>query len=216
MYKRALDIVWKVNNVDCAPFPHLHNSSSAPQVQLQLIKMATTTRRAYVAIRNNTDKPIYGVGLVHKYSNVHKQEMTWDVVHPGQITSATLAVDYNTGFFTTGRDWWKLIWFDEGLNNLYFSDPTNFRFIFDGFDNIIGDAAGAAAGIFAAVVASATVLGTVAAASAAAAASKAITSNLFNSESTEGFKQHILESEDEGMRYQTPQRARMRAQAGSC
>lgn len=159
-----------------------------------------TTRRAYVAVRNDTSEPLLGVSVLHKYSDEHKSEKQWGIVQPGELTSETLEADYNTGFWTTGRDWWLITWFSADMQTIYFSDPNNFRSAFDGFDNVIGDIASATAGIVAGSVAAGTGPGAIAAAAAAAVAAKTVTSTLFNSETTEGFKQHILREEDEGER----------------
>ena len=36
-------------------------------------------------------------------------------------------VTYNTGFGTTGRDWWYVSWVYTDSSTIYYSDPNNFR-----------------------------------------------------------------------------------------
>lgn len=155
-------------------------------------------RRAWVKIHNNTGKPMIGISLVHKYSNVYKEEKQWDKLENGETTSEALGVDYNTGFLTTGRDWWFIMWFHPDMKYIWHSSPINMRGFFDFADNIVPDAIAGAAGAAAGLGGAFTGPGAVVAAAAAAAAAKLVTSSLFNSEGTEGFKQHMLEEEDEG------------------
>ncbi len=95
----------------------------------------------------------------------------------GGNTSPELQVDYTTGFFTTGRDWWIITWEYEGENKVYFTDPVNLRGLIDFLEK----------------AGNITIKGAL-----AAAAGAVITSLLFNSEGTSGFKQHILRKQDAG------------------
>jgi hypothetical protein len=89
-------------------------------------------------------------------------------------------VEYNTGFGTTGRDWWLATWqYDD--KDLYFTNPNNFRAAFDWAEGQVNS-------LFKSVEDIPDEL-----TPAVNFASKA-----FNSESTKGFKQHILRSEDSG------------------
>lgn len=157
-----------------------------------------TKRTAQATIRNNTSEPLVGVSVVHKYSDNYKHEHQWGIIQPGELASETMEVEYNTGAFTTGRDWWVVTWYSPDMSTLYYSDPNNFRGIFDSLESVAPDMVAAAAGAIAALPASLSGPGAVAAAVAAAAAAKATTAGLFNEEGTEGFKQHILREEDEG------------------
>lgn len=156
-----------------------------------------TKRTARVSVRNNTDTPIVGVSVVHKYSDDYSHEHQWGIIQAGEIPDETLEVEFNTGAFTTGRDWWVVTWFSPDMTTLYYSDPNNFRGIIDGLENIGPDVIAAVAGALAGLSTSLSGPGAVAAAAGAAAAAKTVTTGLFNSEATDGFKQHILRSEDE-------------------
>lgn len=156
-----------------------------------------TKRSAQVSVRNDTDTPLIGVSVVHKYSDNYKEDYQWGIIPPGEIPGDHLTVEYNTGAFTTGRDWWVITWFSEDLQTLYYSDPNNFRDIIDALENLAPDTIAAVAGAIAGLGGSWTGPGAVAAAAGAAALAKGTTTALFNSESTDGFKQHILREEDE-------------------
>jgi hypothetical protein len=54
------------------------------------------------------------LSLIHKYSDNYKNKKDWASLPNGQ-TSDELWVEYNTGAFTTGRDWWKVTWFSPGM-----------------------------------------------------------------------------------------------------
>ena len=157
-----------------------------------------TKRTAFVSVRNNTSGPLVAVSVVHKYSDNYKNQCQWGIIQPNEIPSDNMEVQYNTGAFTTGRDWWVVTWYSTDMKTLYYSNPNNFRDIIDKLEGIAPDAIAAAAGALASLPASLTGPGAVAAAAAAAVAAKVTTSALFNSESTAGFKQHILREEDEG------------------
>lgn len=156
-----------------------------------------TKRSALVSVRNNTDTPLVGVSVVHKYSDNYKHEHQWGIIPPGELPEDKLTVEYNTGAFTTGRDWWVVTWFSPDMKTLYYSDPNNFRGIIDGLENLGPDVIAAVAGAIAGLAGSLSGPGAVAAAAGAAAAAKVVTTGLFNSEGTDGFKQHILREEDE-------------------
>lgn len=156
-----------------------------------------TKRTAYAAVRNNTSEPLVGVSVVHKYSDNFKNQQQWGIIQPGEITADSLTVEYNTGEFTTGRDWWVITWYSKDMKTLYYSNPNNFRNIIDALESVAPDAIAAAAGATAGLSTSLTGPGAVAAATATAVAAKATTAGLFNSEGTAGFKQHILRAEDE-------------------
>lgn len=158
-----------------------------------------TKRTAYATVRNNTSQPLLAVGVVHKYSDNYKHREEFAIIRPGGLGEPKLLVEYNTGAFTTGRDWWAVTWYSPDMKTIHYSDPNNFRGIIDWLENIAPDTISAAAAAAAGLVMIESGPGAVVAAKAAAEAAKATTEGLFNSESTEGFKQHILRTEDENV-----------------
>ncbi|GBG61293.1 hypothetical protein CBR_g19826 [Chara braunii] len=82
-------------------------------------------------------------------------------------------------------------------STLFYTDPKNFRSIFDSLESVLPDVVSAVAGAAAGLATAETGPGALIAAGAAAAGSKVICNALFNSEGTTGFKQHILRAEDE-------------------
>lgn len=162
--------------------------------------LCLTKRTAYVKIRNETPDPIDGAAISHKYSDVYKNTLDFSTIKPGQTSADTLTVEYNTGAFTTGRDWWLVTYHRSnpsstrpGSLKLRYTDPSNFRSIIDTLEQaapaLIKTAINVAKGSNPAYLP---------AAKAAQVAAKAVNKLLFNEESTAGFKQHILRSEDEG------------------
>ena len=156
---------------------------------------AADRRVAQVQIRNETGKIIRVAAIVHKYSNVYKHKAYWQNI-PSGGSSATMNVEYNTGPFTTGRDWWVVSWEVEGDDGLYLTDPSNFRELFDAWDGIADDASfviGTIAGVFATAA-----TGVPEFAEYGGTAATMLSWLVFNKETTSGFKQHILRTEDEG------------------
>lgn len=90
---------------------------------------------ARVVIKNATDFPVKAVCLVHKYSDVYKNTGAWEIIHPGQESSA-IEVEYITGSGITGTDWWTLSWFSDDLNTFRYSSPSNFRGLFDWVERV--------------------------------------------------------------------------------
>lgn len=156
-----------------------------------------TKRSAYVTVRNNTSDQLLAVGVVHKYSDDYKHRGEWAAVQPGAAASPKLTVEYNTGAFTTGRDWWFVTWYSPDMKTIYYSDPKNFQGALNFLENIAPTAISMAASAVAGIATSESGPGAVAVATAIADAAKATTDPLFNSENTSGFKQHILRSDDE-------------------
>lgn len=149
-------------------------------------------KTAKVSVRNETEKTLRSVHVLHKYSDDYKNKMDWGRTPAGDSTSPELQVDYTTGVLTTGRDWWVVTWEYEGDDKVYYTDPKNLRGFMD-FLEKVGNVSIRAALAAAAAAESA---GTATAAGAAAGA--VITTMLFNNEGTSGFKQHILRNEDAG------------------
>jgi len=156
-----------------------------------------TRRTAFASVRNNTSGPLVAVSVVHKYSDNYKHQHQWGIIQPGEIPSDRWEVEYNTGAFTTGRDWWLVTWYSEDMKTLYYSNPNNFRGLFDTLDRTAPEAVGAAASLATKILASPTgPVGSIAAGFVAGRAAKATTALLFNTESTEGYKGHTLFEED--------------------
>lgn len=163
------------------------------------LALCAAKRNAWVTIVNNTPYSISGVGLLHKYSNVYAEKCVWEKILPGK-ESSRCQVSYNTGFFTTGKDWWRVFGHsdrDPVLRNSmtqWYSDPDNFRAFFDFFDRaapaLIGVALKAAGFVNPQLRPVAAVARVVA---------DAICNALLNDAGTAGYEQHILRKKDEGM-----------------
>ncbi|KAL7942787.1 hypothetical protein V8C42DRAFT_330378 [Trichoderma barbatum] len=161
--------------------------------------MDTTKRTASVSVRNNTSKPIVSISLLHKYSDVYKHRKEWAAIPAGDLSQGSLQVEYNTGFFTTGRDWWFISWYSQDMKTLYYCNPQNFRGTFDAIEKSISHEAIYTAGALLAPIAIISGgLIAVPVAMAAMGAAKLTTDHVFDSEDTTGYKQHILREEDEG------------------
>jgi hypothetical protein len=178
-------------------------SSRIPQLFLALcflpLALCLTKRTAFVKIQNNTPNTISGVGVSQKYSDVYKNQYDWSVIPSGMLSTAAMTVEYNTGAFTTGRDWWMVTYHREQTTSvrsnelkMWYSDPENFRSIIDFLEKA------APAPIKTAInVAKGSNPQLLPAAKVAQIASKVMCKLMFNNESTAGFKQHILRFEDE-------------------
>ncbi|KAB8260963.1 hypothetical protein BDV32DRAFT_148834 [Aspergillus pseudonomiae] len=159
-------------------------------------------RTAMALVRNDTSQPIYAVGLAHKYSDQYQNSDEWDIIQPGK-TSTKLQVDYTTGWWTTGRDWWKVFWVTQDESTLkktfHYSNPENLRKAFDtieGVDPALWVTLAASVGSIASTAAgngpfNKTVAGV------AALAARPLTAGFLAPTTTVGFKQHILREEDD-------------------
>ena len=153
---------------------------------------AVTHRTANVVVQNSSGKPIEWVTVIHKYSTNYTNPQTWGNLPNNMRTKQPMRVDYNTGFMTTGVDWWMVTWKFVGDPRIHRTNPLSFR---EAFDFLEGEAiknapkAGQALGGAIAGNAGSSVGGPVA---------DAAVGLVLNSGSTVGFKQHILRSEDEG------------------
>ncbi|PHH80945.1 hypothetical protein CDD80_5155 [Ophiocordyceps camponoti-rufipedis] len=179
-------------------------SSAAPSLQprWEWPSFKATKRTARVAILNNSPQNIKSVSLVHKYSSVYKNHAQWPEIRRQHVVNEDneTVVEYNTGTFTTGKDWWLLSFYSDDLKTHYYTDPQNFRNFVDFLETlgpiITISIAGGAAGFLGAIAGPAM---SVVASTAACALAKATTDQLFNSEGTVGFKQHILREGDAGL-----------------
>ncbi|KJZ78236.1 hypothetical protein HIM_02274 [Hirsutella minnesotensis 3608] len=159
---------------------------------------ALTQQKALVSVRNNSKQPMYNVSVVHKYSSVYKDNFTWPVVQPGELAAANMTVQYHTGFATTGVDWWVVAWVDEH-RTAHVSDPLNFRKIVDYLEKRAPRALSVTTLTLAGLISVSTApVSAIVAAVAVAIATQEFTDVLFNSESTDGFKQHMLTADDAG------------------
>eukprot|EP00536_Pseudo-nitzschia_multiseries_P009722 jgi/Psemu1/288639/fgenesh1_pg.279_\ len=75
------------------------------------------------------------VHLCHKYSDAYKHQKNFANIRSGQTTSERLTVEYNTGAFTTGRDWWYVA-FTAPDGSFYQSNPQNGRKVLDGLEQV--------------------------------------------------------------------------------
>ncbi|PFH59412.1 hypothetical protein XA68_12414 [Ophiocordyceps unilateralis] len=191
----------QITNILCVLLAAVEVSSAAPSPLQRRFDWGTVKRTAKVTIQNNSPDRIKSVSLVHKYSNVYKHRAEWPVIErfksPDEGNETT--VEYNTGPFTTGRDWWLLSFYSDDMKTQFVTDPNNFRGFVDSLEGIgqltTVSVAGATAGMVGALAGPVT---SVAASTAAVVVAKETTDALFNEETTVGFKQHILRADDEG------------------
>ncbi|MBE9029760.1 hypothetical protein IQ266_08475 [filamentous cyanobacterium LEGE 11480] len=175
--------------------------ATAPQTA-----QAATKRTAYVRVQNRTGRNMKFVSVSHKYSNNYQEARTWlNLPHRYSTRkSDSLAVNYNTGAFTTGKDWWAASWVNS-QNQFCQTSPNNFRKQIDALEQFtirnwstINKATQTVAD-FAAEQASKSGPKT---AVIAQVASKAVPGAMrlirstINTTSTVGYKQHILRSSD--------------------
>lgn len=186
----------------------MHRRAFAAPILLTFLLLGTsvqassqTHRRARVQVWNATGGVLNYVRVFHKYSDVYRNEQEWRHVPTGSVANGSMTVDYNTGFGTTGKDWWLVVWASErgtSSASLRYTDPQNGRAFIDGLEMVWKEvtpvvmAAAVGTACFAAGCGPAAPF----AAMAGAAVSSQVFGRMMNSESTAGFKQHILRSED--------------------
>lgn len=169
------------------------------------LPVSAGTNTANAVVVNKTGKDIVSVSLVHKYSNEFRESKTWTKLIRNGESTPWMTVKYNTGFGTSGTDWWFVSFVHPTESPvLNYSDPNNFRGVIDFFERgaivavpalIKGAAKGAAAICEGKTGGACAPLG-VAATAAAAYGAEELSKRLFNSEGTAGFKQYILRSSD--------------------
>lgn len=152
---------------------------------------AVMHQTAQVVVLNKTGRALRYVNILHKYSDNYRNTREWGVgadspaPRPSEASSA-MSVDYNTGFLTTGRDWWLVTWQFEGERKFYYTNPDNFRSIIDFLEApvkaLVDKALDAIGEEYPGL----------------SDAGKIIVNLAFNTESTAGLKQHILRDEDAG------------------
>lgn len=150
-------------------------------------------REGKYCVVNRTGTDLIEIRVYHKYSDNYRNTKIWKNIPDGTTTPAAPAT-YNTGFGTTGRDWWLVTWLDKA-GNLYMTNPKNGRAFFDGLEKV---GKGMLEGIREMVKNSNPKSSEEAAALTIGAVCDAVFSPMLNSEATAGFKQHILRAEDEG------------------
>jgi hypothetical protein len=164
---------------------------------------AATERTGKVKVLNKSGSGVMSVAVVHKYSDNYTNNKTWmGPIANGQSTDADFDVQYRTGIFTTGKDWWFVTYIKDDAETMVVSSPQNFREIIDTLEPVLMIGTQAAIAILAGVAGVAVTTVTAGAAApvaigAAAAAVGAIAGMMTStSGGTAGFKQHILRSED--------------------
>jgi len=219
-----------------APISHLRRALIGASIALLAAvstdSSAVTTRTAQAEVSNRTGKDIAFLRIEHKYSSdfiiwldaaylldgttsgnfFQKQCFTDQDGSLLEVSAQTALceITYNTGFGTTGRDWWRVSWSYVGDDKVYFTDPNNFRSQIDLLEKYsvpLVSMAAATAGVVAGAACTAATAGACGPLVAAGigglavvygGAITAITAESTSSNSTAGFKQHILEDEDEG------------------
>lgn len=183
-------------------FKSLANITLAASFIYGGVAMAATNRSATVNIMNLTGEPIVAA-YAHKYSNKFKDEGTTSSKQPvgvGLIQKAGKA-RFRTGFGTTGKDWW-IVSFVDDRGCAYVSSPRNARKFVDGLEK----SAIYTGGILVEVGVSTAVAGLLdpepvgkiagGILGGITAGLGATMVGLSNTESTAGFKQHILRGKD--------------------
>ncbi|KAF3484215.1 uncharacterized protein GIQ15_03539 [Arthroderma uncinatum] len=152
---------------------------------------AGNKKTARVVVVNDTPRPLVAVSVVHKSSNVYRNREEWAMIQPGKHSAPELQVEYPTGSAAADDGSWLVIWYSEDLQALWHSDPSDSVFPSEMLDRQTPEqvqkveealAAGSGPGSKGALLAT--------------ALAKSTTDRLFNSESTEGFVQHVLHDED--------------------
>jgi hypothetical protein len=196
--------------------PYLESVMQCAKENTMSIK--TTHQKAEVQIVNETGHNWLSVSLAHKYSDKYKDNEVWEDIPVGASTPAR-TVRYDTGLTETGLDWWLVSWVtDEGT--VYVTDPHNFGKERDFLErgaikrieaelelakDVLPTAVGAAVGT-AIEPGGGTVAGAVAGVVAekqlkpvtdrAVNLASKLATHLLNSESTAGFKEHVLRAKD--------------------
>ncbi len=166
---------------------------------------AETQRSARVQIENLTGQEILTARVVHKYSDEFAEELHFQSIAAGSKagpsnSSPDKRVNYFTGFTTTGKDWWLVLWVPAGdtSGQMYFTDPANAECTLNDIEQISQVAIPIVVAGAAAVACAECGPGAAIAAAGAWAATDQLVSLSMNDTSTCGFKQHLLRCEDEG------------------
>jgi len=160
-----------------------------------------TRRSAGVRVQNATRKTLSSVTVAHKYSDNYNDWYRWENVPAGTKTSYDMTVWYNTGIFTTGKDWWIVMWtYEKDANSVYlhYTDPQNFRPFIDVFERVSIYGIPITTAVIGAVACAQCGPGATMAMAAGIVIGNMLVKTALNTESTAGFKQHILRDEDSG------------------
>ncbi|KYK61771.1 hypothetical protein DCS_02915 [Drechmeria coniospora] len=169
-------------------------ASAVPQVEIRGLR--TQKRYAYVCIRNNSPQRLRNVTLFHKYSDVYKHKQDWPIAEKRGCSSPQMKVEYDTGLFTLGRDWWMLAFTADDSRTIYLTTPKNARGLFDWLDRIFPTFAIITSGTVVSLATMAHPVLSFVSGSATSIAMRIITDQIFNAETTAGYKQHILRESD--------------------
>jgi len=167
-------------------------------LSLPALAQAQTKRTASVQVKNSTGRVIEWVSVFHKYSDNYKDEKVWRNVPNGSVPSEMLEVRYNTGFGTTGIDWWLIMWKYQGEDTVYRTDPNNGRALIDGVETVakaVLPTAGAVLGEVGGFLLTKSPVAAQIGGAMGEETCRALARHL-NSEKTAGFKQHILRPKD--------------------
>eukprot|EP00922_Rhytidocystis_sp_ex-Travisia-forbesii_P043371 GHVS01064701.1.p1 GENE.GHVS01064701.1~~GHVS01064701.1.p1 ORF type:complete len:454 (+),score=52.16 GHVS01064701.1:424-1785(+) len=171
---------------------------------------SSSSSTASVRIRNELGHDISGVTVVHKYSDENNNKdnnladkKIWNHIKEGEICDDSLNVLFNNNDINTtnGSNWWKVFWYSKDGSNFYQTDPQNFPGVIDGLETFAETAIPLSFSI------SADTEQTPAGPAATTTTVNGVTPPLtiaarknlqyvLNSQSTSGFKEHILGSED--------------------
>lgn len=157
---------------------------------------AKDKRTADVQVENKTGREIEFVTVAHMYSDNYKNSKTWGNLPDGRMTREFLAAEYNTGFGTTGVDWWIVTWKFKGDDTVYVTDPYNLRSVADGLEKFALSALPAVGKLVGEFVAAAVGAPPDAGGAIGGKAAEEVGKLLLNSESTVGFKKHTLRAKD--------------------
>jgi Up-Regulated in long-lived daf-2 len=158
---------------------------------------AKEKQTADIQVKNVSGREIEYVTVAHKYSDVYKHNKTWNSLPHGGVTLDSLAVEYNTGFGTTGIDWWLIVWKFKGDATIYRTNPPNLRGTLDDLEAVVAKVGGIMGQVGGTVVGGKT-------GGDIGAAIGTTLEVLLNSEKTAGFKQHILRPEDSRKKFARP------------
>lgn len=89
---------------------------------------------AWISFINFTNELILSMFTIHKYSNVFYDEFKSSEMRQPNSTIGTMQCRFNTGFLTTGQDWFYVSWISMDENGqAYFNEinPQNFRTLID-------------------------------------------------------------------------------------
>lgn len=164
-------------------------------LSLSSAAQAKTTRTTTVKVENHTGKTVDYVAVVHKYSDNFKENKTWSNIGNGRTTRGTMKIRYNTGFGTSGQDWWHVVYKLKGENFLRYVNPRNGRSVIDSIERFSKRNANWAANELGKVPTK-TLKSTIAK-KLAQVVIKESAKHLLNNSSTKGFKKHLLRAKDQ-------------------